>query len=297
MNEYNYASYLQSWNRAAYRRKDEGWLREASTAASTQIIPIWRSKNLLEEGQPPVGRWLRVSEYGELLKRGSTQILLGLHRNIPVFTIDLSELEQPETLQLPGCFLDLRKAGACMPQQEFAPLAYARAICHWNRTTIYCHRCGGALQSEEAGFSRRCSICKEIVHPRIDPAIIVLITHGDRCLLARQPHFPKGMFSALAGFVEVGESIEACVHRETFEETGLRIRNLRYVDSQPWPFPQSLMLGFRAESEGSKFHLFDQELEAARWVSRDELRKPKGFFFPPPMSLAHRLIYDFLEMG
>lgn len=289
--------YKQSWDRAAHRRKDKDWLREAGAAAATRIIPLWRSKNLLEEGRPPVGRWLCVGEHGDLLERGSTQILLGLHRDIPVFAIDLSDLDESETQQLPGRFLDLRKAGAFMPHEEFAPLAYARGMCHWNRVTIYCHRCGAALHSEEAGFARRCSKCDVIVYPRTDLAVIVLVTHNDRCLLARQPHFPKGMVSALAGFVEIGESIEACVHRETFEETGLRLRNLRYVDSQPWPFPQSLMLGFRAEAESPEFNLFDEELEAARWVSRNELREPKGFFYPPPMSLAHRLIRSFVDEG
>lgn len=297
MNKGIYSASEQIWDRAVYRRKDKNWLREARMAASTRIIPLWRSKNLLEGGRPPVGIWLRVSEHGDLLERGGPQIFLGLHRDIPVFTVDLSELDQAEIQQLPGHFLDLRKAGAYMIQEEFAPLAYARGICHWNRVTIYCHRCGGTLRSEEAGFSRRCSRCDEIIYPRSDPAVIVLVTHDNRCLLARQPHFAKGMFSALAGFVEVGESIEACVHRETFEETGLRLRNLRYVDSQSWPFPQSLMLGFRAETDSTEFNLFDEELEAARWLSRDELRKPKGFFYPPPMSLAHRLIQAFINDG
>ena len=244
-----------------------------------------------------MGNWLLVSEHGDILERGNLQIFLGLHRDIPVFAVDLSDLDETQIKQLPGRFLDLRKAGACMTHEEFAPLAYARGMCHWHRVTTYCHRCGGALFSEEAGFSRRCTECKEIVYPRTDPAVIVLVTHGDHCLLARQPHFPKGMISALAGFVEIGESIEACVHRETYEETRLRLRSLRYVDSQPWPFPQSLMLGFRAEAESTEFHLFDQELESARWVSQDELREPKGFYYPPPMSLAHRLIRSFIDEG
>lgn len=297
MNKGIYSVYEQNWDRAIHRRKDEDWLREARAAASTRIIPLWRSKNLLEEGRPTIGRWLRVGEHGDLFECPSPQIFLGLHRDIPVFAIDLSKLDETEILQLPGRFRDLRKAGACMTHEEFAPLAYARGMCHWHRVTTFCHHCGGTLRSEEAGFARRCTKCKEIVYPRTDPAMIVLVSHDDRCLLARQPHFPKGMFSALAGFVEIGESIEICVHRETFEETRLRLRNLRYFDSQPWPFPQSLMLGFRAEAVSTEFHLFDKELEAARWVSRDELREPKGFFYPPPMSLAHRLIRSFIDEG
>jgi NAD+ diphosphatase len=124
---------------------------------------------------------------------------------------------------------------------------------------------------------------------------MILVTSGDRCLLARQPGFPAGMFSALAGFVEPGESVEECVRREAREEVGLEVGEFRYFRSQSWPFPQSLMIGFNARAESEAFVLDRDELEDARWFSRQELRQAQGFFYPPPVSLAHHMIQAFIS--
>ncbi|MEM9069349.1 MAG: NAD(+) diphosphatase [Myxococcota bacterium] len=283
-----------TWDRAAHRRRDEEWLNTAKRDA--WLIPVWRSKNLVDEGRPPRGIWVRASDHPTVLESEDTpSIFLGLADGVPVFARDLSHLDDLEDYSFPGRFRDLRMAGAFMDPDAFAPLAYARGMCRWHRVTKFCSSCGGKLAAEEGGFARRCDACGEIVYPRTDPAVMILITHGDRCLLARQPRFPKGMYSALAGFVEVGETIEECVHRETLEEVGLAVTGVRYVASQPWPFPQSLMIGFRAVATSDAFSLDDDELEEARWVRRDELRNPKGFFYPPPMSLAHHLVQQFLD--
>lgn len=279
---------MKSWDRAAHRRTQNEWLREAKSSPETWLLPVWRSKNLFDDSGAP--KWLRSSEHDDLANSDEA-IFLGLYDGTPVFTIDLSHVDDPG---LPGTFVDLRRAGMFMPPADFGPLAYARGMARWHRITRFCKECGGKLRFAEGGFARVCTNCEAIVYPRTDPAVMVLITRGDSCLLARQPRFPKGMYSALAGFVEVGESLEQCVERETLEEVGLQVSDVRYVASQAWPFPQSLMLGFRAESSAGEIVLDDEELEEARWFTRDELRKPQGFFYPPPMSLAHRLVQLFL---
>lgn len=283
------------WDRAAHRRRDQAWLARALGEAT--LLVVWRSKNLFIDASPPRPLELRAADQPELLEEGATPIFLGLRDDRPVFAVDLSAHDDPGVFGLPGRFDDLRRAGLALAPADFAPLAYARGMCRWNRRTRFCERCGGPLATEEAGFAKRCEACQEGVYPRTDPAVMILVTRGDRCLLARQPRFPAGMFSTLAGFVEVGESLEECVRRETLEEVGLAVDGLRYVASQPWPFPQSLMLGFRAESADDALRLDDDELEAARWFSRGELRRPRGFFYPPPMSLAHRLIRQFVDEG
>lgn len=274
------------WDRAAHRRTQHEWLREAKSDA--WVLPVWRSKNLFDDEGAP--KWLRLKEH-DSLANAEESIFLGLHDDVPVFALDISHVDTPE---LPGKFIDLRRAGMFMPPRDFGPLAYARGMARWHRMTKHCAKCGGTLRFAEGGFSRVCPDCQTVVYPRTDPAVMVLITRGDECLLARQPRFPKGMFSALAGFVEVGESLEQCVERETLEEVGLAVQEVRYVASQAWPFPQSLMLGFRADYTSGEITLDDDELEEARWFTRESLRKPKGFFYPPPMSLAHRLIQEFL---
>lgn len=277
------------WDRAAHLRNNEKWLSEARTRPNTRILPVWRSKNLIREDGSPL--WLSVSEYPEVLEANDS-IFLGLHEVDAVFAVDLSSMENPEGFN--GRFQDLRNAGTFMLPDDFGPLAYARGMCRWHRVTKHCTECGGALTFAEAGFSRICAICKTVAFPRIDPAIMVLVTRGEQCLLARQPSFPQGMYSALAGFVEVGESLEQCVARETQEEVGLAVQDIRYVASQAWPFPQSLMLGFRAVSTEGPICLDDKELEQAHWFDREVLRKPKGFIYPPPISLAYRLIQEFI---
>ncbi len=283
-----------NWDRAAHFRTNAEWLEKARAAENAKLIPVWRNRNLIEAGRPPVPVWLRAEEHSTLLDRDAPTIFLGLSGGAPVFAIDLSADDDSRAFGLPGRFEDLRRAGAFMSAADIAPLAYARGMCRWHRVTRFCDHCGGPLEAREAGFSRACRTCDHIVYPRTDPAVMVLITRGDECLLARQSKFPPGMFSALAGFVEPGESLEECVARETKEEVGLQVGDIRYVGSQPWPFPASLMLGFRAVSDESMIRLDDEELEDARWFSREELVSPKGFFHPPPMSLAYTLIAGFV---
>jgi NAD+ diphosphatase len=155
----------------------------------------------------------------------------------------------------------------------------------------------------KAGHERQCTNaeCKAQHFPRTDPAVIMLVTHGDQALLGRGKHFPAGMHSTLAGFVEPGESLEDAVAREVFEEVAVRVRDVRYHSSQPWPFPASIMLGYRAETDSTEYEVNPDELESARWFTRAELKEAQasrgttGFFLPRKDSIARRLIEDWLD--
>ncbi|MCA9612380.1 MAG: NAD(+) diphosphatase [Sandaracinus sp.] len=282
-------------DRAAHRRTHPHWLEEALRAPEARLLLVWRDRSLLGgEGRVPEPVFVPAAAHPDLTVDRDV-VFLGIDAHGPLFAVDLSERD--EVTPPEGRFEDLRMAGAFMPREPFDLLAYARGICGWNRRTRHCEQCGGRLAFDSAGFKRVCTEGHE-VFPRTDPAVMILVTHGDRCLLARQPRFPPGMYSALAGFVEPGESLEDCVRRETLEEVGLEVGEPRYVASQGWPFPQSFMLSFVTEATNDAFTLDDDELEEARWVTREELRdlfekRSRAFFVPPPMSLANPLIRGF----
>ena len=165
--------------------------------------------------------------------------------------------------------------------------AYAAGVLNWHRSHPHCARCGARTEMAEAGFLRTCPSCGAQHHPRTDPVVIMLVLDGDRVLLGRQPSWPAGRYSALAGFVEPGESLEEAVAREVHEEAGVQVRGVRYVASQPWPFPSSLMLGFFADYAGGDPHVRDAELEDVRWFTREELADT---VLPPPLAIARTLI-------
>jgi NAD+ diphosphatase len=186
--------------------------------------------------------------------------------------------------------------GGLVPQDQAAMLAAAKALMNWHARHRFCSNCGSPTEVAVAGWRRDCPVCKAIHFPRTDPVVIMLAVDGDACLLGRQPRFPKGMYSALAGFVEPGETIEAAVRREVREEAGVVCRAVQYFASQPWPFPASLMIGCFAEAESRKLEIDQVELEDARWFSRHEAialverRHPDSLTAPTPMAIAHHLL-------
>ena len=213
-------------------------------------------------------------------------VLLGLEGGAALFAV---EAEDPPGGRLVG----LREAGATLEQDEGGLAAYASGLINWHRSHPRCARCGTATDVAEAGFLRLCPNCGAHHHPRTDPVVIMLVTDGrERVVLGRQPQWPAGRYSALAGFVEPGESLEEAVAREVWEEAGVEVRAPRYVASQPWPFPSSLMLGFFAEHAGGEPTTRDAELEDVRWFRRDELADT---VLPPPLAIARRLIDAWLE--
>ncbi len=170
-------------------------------------------------------------------------------------------------------------------------LGRAVQLARFDQTTRFCGRCGSATHMKEDEIAKLCPRCGLLTFPRLSPAIIVRITDGDRILLARSPHFPPGMYSVLAGFIEPGESLEAGVHREVFEEVGVRVTGLTYFGSQPWPFPDSLMIGFVAEYREGSIRCDGVEIEDAGWFGRDRLPE-----LPGPLSISRALIEDFLSI-
>ena len=190
----------------------------------------------------------------------------------------------------------LRDVGALLSDRDAGLLVHAVALSNWHASHPCCSRCGAPTASAKGGAVRRCAADGSEHFPRTDPAMIVLVTDGaDRCVLGRQASWPAGRYSTLAGFVEPGESAEQAVVREVFEETGIVVSEVRYRGSQPWPFPASLMLGFVAECASDAVPVArDGELEDARWFSKDQLRDGTAML-PTPVSIAYRLITDWLE--
>ncbi|MCA1711115.1 MAG: NAD(+) diphosphatase [Actinobacteria bacterium] len=193
--------------------------------------------------------------------------------------------------------LGLREVGALLGDRDAGLLVHAVGLANWHATHPHCARCGAPTEAARGGSVRRCTADGSEHFPRTDPAVIMLVTDGaDRCVLGRQAVWPAGRFSTLAGFVEPGESAEQAVVREVAEETGIAVRDVVYRGSQPWPFPASLMLGYRAICDGdAEPRPRDGELEDARWLSKDELRSAKGALLPTPVSIAWRLITDWLD--
>jgi len=285
-------------DRVSLRRRNEAWLARQIAAPESRVLPVWRGQNLIREADVPAAALLRADEAADLLLEARAVALLGLIGERAHFALDLSHREEPPAI--PGArFVDLRSVGAIMTREEGGLLAYARGLMHWHVRHRYCGVCGSPTESREAGHMRLCTnpACASMHHPRTDPAVIMRVEHGGRILLGRQKQWPPGMHSVLAGFVEPGESLEDAVRREVAEEVALRLHEVRYHSSQPWPFPASIMLGFTAIAENDTYKVDEDELETARWYTREELlTSPENetFRLPRRDSIARRLVDDWI---
>jgi NAD+ diphosphatase len=191
--------------------------------------------------------------------------------------------------------MTLRDAGLDLPHSEAGLAAYVAALLNWHRRHGFCANCGAATEIEEAGFARHCPVCQAHHFPRTDPVVIMSVEHAGGLLLGRRAGGPEGRLSVLAGFVSPGESAEEAVVREVQEESGIVVREVEYVTSQPWPFPSSLMLGFHAVSDGGEPHPTDGELDEVRWIDGDLVAAAVrggdvGFQLPGRVSIAYFLI-------
>lgn len=249
--------------------------------------------------QPAGLRLLDPVQCAALLPR-SRPTYLGGNGAGPHFMVTATQDQAEQlTLALSATWLDLRSAGLAWPAAQSGLFAYAAGLMHWQQRTQYCSRCGGRLRLLAAGHRARCDTpsCSLDVYPRVDPAIIVIVSQGDHCLLGRQASWPVGRYSTLAGFVEPGESIEDAVAREVHEEAGVHVIDCDYHSSQPWPFPSSLMLGFVAEARDRHIEV-GPELEDARWFSAGGLvdaLQGGQVSIPPPLSVSWRLIEHWLR--
>lgn len=289
-----------SLDRISCKRRNDSWIAERLADAHTCFIPIWQSKNLFTEDEVPRPVLLSFRDMGDLLPQAESPVLLGEKDGKAYFAVDLPSGDASSPFSDRGRFRDLKTVGALLGHREASLLAYARAITYWHHRNRFCGDCGSPARSAEGGHMRVCTNerCGQQRFPRTDPAIIVLVASGNQCLLGRQAVWPPSMYSTLAGFVEPGESLESAVIREVGEETGIKIGEVRYHSSQPWPFPCSLMLGFTAPASSRDIRLADNELEDARWFSREDIRyglKEGTLRLPSNISIAYRLIEDWFD--
>jgi NAD+ diphosphatase len=294
-------------DRDAHLRADPAWFASALADPTSRVVPVWNSRSLVTMGDaegvgaPGVARpraaFLSVSQIPEAQRNASGLILLGRFGGTFVFACDFDARDPPD-LQPGTRFEDLRVLASSLPENEAGLLSYARALFSWWRRTRFCGTCGAPTVAVKAGHMLICTnpACRHEQFPRLDPAIIVLISDGERALLGRQASWPAGRYSTIAGFVEPGESLEDAVAREVFEETGIEVADIEYHSSQPWPFPSSLMLGFTARATTTQIQLRDHELEDARWFTRAEFANAKTIA-PPSVSISFRLIEHWFNAG
>ena len=288
--------------REAHRRGDGEWLRQ-QLSGSPQFIFLWKGCNLFGVGPPKRPLLLEVPEPQKVLN----PIFLGvLGHDKSLFAADLSAQGSEEkalgSLNLNpelARFIQLRQFDGLLSIEERSTLFYSRSLTYWHEEQKFCHRCGFPTVPEEAGHIMGCTNpnCAHKHFPRTDPATIMLVHSGDLCLLGRQASWPEVMYSTLAGFVEAGERLEEAVFREVKEESGIEVKNIRYFSSQPWPFPQSLMLGFFAEAE-TKEITRGVELEDVRWFHVSEAKEMLAKLahrFPHLDTIARRLIRHWVE--
>lgn len=269
-------------------RKDPGKVLERLAGPDAVVVPV-RGGQVCVDGEEP------AAVVVDALSVDDAWLIGQAHDGRCYFAVDVDGDGAPDLAVPPGArWSGLREVAALLPELDAHVLATATGLATWHRTHRYCGACGAETTADWAGHRRRCDGCGREHFPRTDPAIIVAVTHGDRVLLGRNPQWPPGFASVLAGFVEPGESLEDAVAREVLEEAGVVVRDVTYRSSQPWPFPASVMLGFTAEAERDELHPDPEELVDAAWYSRDELRGG-AVAIPPPVSIARRLLDDWLD--
>ena len=279
-------------DRADHLRKDEAEQARLYHAENARLLPVWRGKLLVGEDDNSAPFMLSIATK-DCPASSDTKLFLGLVDKRPVFAqslasasednlamwLSLAQTAYPRYTNIR--FDDLRAIGPSLfVKNEGALMAYARGLSHWHENARYCSRCGHTLHSINAGHIKCCSNsdCHYQTFPRTDPAVIMLVTQPATdnspalCLLGRSPQWPVGVFSTLAGFVETGESLEQAVQREVLEEANISTEDIRYIASQPWPFPRSIMLGFEATATSTEITCDPDELEDARWFSAAQLR-------------------------
>ena len=284
-------------DRAAHLRKDSAWFANALADERSRYLPLWNSRNLIVEGDTPHAALLELSAVPKALRNDNDLILLGRYGDINVFAYEIESTEAPQ-LGAGTRFEDLRLLASMLSPAEAGLLGYARGMLLWRTRHRFCGVCGAATLAARGGHVLICTNpgCRHEHFPRTDPAVIVLVSDGERALLGRQASWPVGRYSTIAGFVEPGESLEDAVAREVFEETGIEVDQIEYHSSQPWPFPSSLMLGFTAHALTTQILRRDDELEDAQWFTRADLASGRPLV-PPGVSISFRLIEHWFNAG
>ncbi len=277
-------------DRAAHIRKDTNALDKMLVDGTQCVVPLWRGKLLCRNDADGAESLVFLGNDSPVLaKANSERIFLGLDEGTPRFAADISDWEPLEVDEMqidsfldrseqvhPSApdgarFLELRNVMTLLTARDAELAATARAVWNWHKTHLFCSRCGQQSDMADGGWVRKCASCGGHHFPRTDPVVIMLITHGNDVLLGRSPHWPEGMYSLLAGFIEPGETIEAAVRREVFEESGIRVGQVDYLASQPWPYPASLMFGCKGDATSREITVDPEELEDAIWISREDM--------------------------
>lgn len=278
-----------SLDRAAELRGNADAIAMAKSDPTARAILIWRGKPLIHRARPASLMRVPMDHAACAEADRDAAVFLGREDGAPRFALDVSawapnDLDptalggflDPTEQHHPACasdevFAELRRTMTWLSPRDAELAATAKAIFEWHDTHQFCAKCGAASQMEQAGWQRICPSCGAHHFPRTDPVVIMLITHGNAVLMGRSPGWPDGMYSLLAGFVEPGETLEAAVRREVFEEAGVRVGHVEYLSSQPWPFPASLMFGCRGEALSSDITIDPHEIEDAIWITREEM--------------------------
>ncbi|MCB5174007.1 NAD(+) diphosphatase [Microvirga lenta] len=281
--------------------RDPSLLDRFAKDPQTAMVLVAGDLPILLAGEPGTGL-LPASTLGRLSAH-KEQVFLGTMGGRPVVAT-LAAPEAAELFQDDPSFAvaDLRSIAVrgLVPAEELGLLAMAKSMLDWHNRHRFCANCGAPTQAAQAGFRRDCAACGAQHFPRTDPVVIMLVSRGDKCLLGRQARFPEKMYSCLAGFLEPGETIEAAVRRETFEEAGIRVGEVRYLASQPWPFPSSIMIGCVGEALTDEIDIDKDELEDARWFTKDDIRRMldgthEDFAAPSPIAIANHLIREWVK--
>lgn len=278
-------------------RQDEAWFFGALADDDSRVIPLWNSRSLVTGEGPSRAAFLALGDIPPERRSLDDLILLGRTDRGSVFAYEIESLDQPAVPEGTR-FEDLRFIASLMPSEEAGLLGYARAMILWRQRHRFCGTCGAKTLPSKGGHVLVCTnaTCRHEQFPRLDPAIIVLVSDGERALLGRQASWPPGRYSTIAGFVEPGESLEDAVAREVLEETGVHVGDIEYHSSQPWPFPASLMLGFTATATTLDILRRDDELEDARWFSRQDVAAGVPLL-PPRQSISYSLIEHWFDAG
>ena len=293
-------------DRVAPERAQPGYIEGLAASDTARMICFANDRALIDvEADPP--QVYRTPMGAIERKPPVNRMLLGLEPSgTPLFAqfIEHDEEGRP-TADLPASVkaIDLRSLASqdLLSVEEFGMLAHARSMLNWHATHQFCAYCGAPTHMVEGGDRRKCDSCTREHFPRTDPVVIIIVHKGDRCLMGRSKNFVEGMYSALAGFMEPGETLEDAARREVLEESGIHVGKVDYVLSQPWPFVSSLMIGLLGEALDDEINIDPNELEDARWVTRQEAQSmlddshPEGLKAPNPFAIAHHLLLAFLE--
>lgn len=287
--------------RASDRRNDPDWIAGQEENPHALALALWEGRPLIEDhADGPRLTWLSMPHAMDLTR--DRRAFLGLWKDEPVFAVEFEGAADPAAGPVMGlgAFHEMRAAAALLPGHEAAMAGAAKSLFDWRRRHGFCAACGTETRDSGGGWRRACPACRAEHFPRVDPVVIMLPTHQDRCLLGRQASWPAGRMSALAGFLEPGESIEEACAREVEEEAGLEVTAVRYHSSQPWPFPSQLMIGLICDVSHDRAAPDQTELEAVAWLTREEARAVLAgthaeVLPPPPIAIARTLLQAWVD--